>query len=146
MVKYLPGQSGNPTGKKKGTLNKHTKLAKLLEPYAETLVNKAVEMAIAGDVCALRLCIERLIPKATNEAINIQLPNIDITQRYISFEMGKAILQTLSGKEINFAQTKNLLSMLKICTENAPINSDDPDLLQAKKIAEELMLKNKREY
>ena len=38
------------------------KLRKLLEPHASDLVTKAVELALAGDTMALRLCLERLLP------------------------------------------------------------------------------------
>ena len=64
MTKFAQGHSGNPLGRKKGMLNKRTQLAKLLEPHAESLIQKAVELALDGDSNALRLCIERLIPKA----------------------------------------------------------------------------------
>lgn len=61
---FQQGQSGNPNGRPAGSKNRRSQLAKLLEPYAEELIAKAVELARAGDVNALRLCIERLIPKA----------------------------------------------------------------------------------
>lgn len=37
---FQPGQSGNSNGKKPGTLNRRTQLAKLLEPHAEDLIEK----------------------------------------------------------------------------------------------------------
>lgn len=62
--RFLKGYSGNPRGKLPGTLHKTTRLAKaLLEGEAENLVRKCIELALAGDVTALRLCLERLIPK-----------------------------------------------------------------------------------
>ena len=39
----------------------------LLAGEAEALTRKAVEMALGGDVVALRLCIERLVPVARHE-------------------------------------------------------------------------------
>lgn len=69
---FKAGQSGNPGGRRKGALNKRTELAKMLEPHAESLVKKLIELALNGDVTALRLCIERLIPKANRESTGIE--------------------------------------------------------------------------
>lgn len=73
---FKAGQSGNPSGRRRGTPNKRTQLAKLLEPHAEELITKLVELARAGDIQALRLCIERLIPKAEYAPIEIELPDV----------------------------------------------------------------------
>lgn len=69
---FKAGQSGNPGGRRKGALNKRTELAKMLEPHAEDLVKKLIELALNGDATALRLCIERLIPKANRESTGIE--------------------------------------------------------------------------
>ncbi|KVF49492.1 hypothetical protein WJ14_31530 [Burkholderia cenocepacia] len=44
-----------------------------MQPHAADLVQKAVELALAGDTAALRICIDRCIPavKAKDEPINI---------------------------------------------------------------------------
>ena len=57
---FRKGKSGNPTGKPKGARHKATlAVLELLEGEAKTLSRKAVEMALAGDTTALRLCLER---------------------------------------------------------------------------------------
>ena len=61
--RFRPGQSGNPKGKPKGARNKATLAAQsLLDGEAEALTRKAVELAKAGDMTALRLCLERVVP------------------------------------------------------------------------------------
>jgi len=52
---FKAGQSGNPNGRRKGVLNKRTELAKMLDPHAEAIVAKMIELALQGDVTALRL-------------------------------------------------------------------------------------------
>jgi hypothetical protein len=53
----------NNPGKPKGALNKTTKAAvALLQGQAESLTQKAIEMALDGDLVALKLCLERIIP------------------------------------------------------------------------------------
>ena len=59
-TRFQPGQSGNPRGKPRGAKNHATKLAeKLIDNQCETLVQKAVELALNGDMQALKLLIER---------------------------------------------------------------------------------------
>jgi hypothetical protein len=58
---FKPGQSGNPLGRPKGVRNRATVAAEaLLEGEAEALTRKAIELALAGDPTALRLCLERI--------------------------------------------------------------------------------------
>jgi len=146
MAKFKKGVSGNPDGRPKGIADKRTELAKLLLPHAEALVAKAVELALAGDPQALRLCIERLIPRATNETLVIQLPELNMAKNNATTEICTNVLSTLSGKEIGFDQAKNLIAVLDYCRENLPISTDDPDLRRAKEVMKEILRKNKRDY
>jgi hypothetical protein len=58
----------------------------LLQGQAEQLVQKTVELALAGDITALRLCLERLIPPRKDRPINLSLPAIENVQ-HISLAM-----------------------------------------------------------
>ena len=61
--RYRKGVSGNPRGKPKGARNKVTRAAlELLEGECEALTRKAIDLALAGDTVALRLCLERIAP------------------------------------------------------------------------------------
>jgi Family of unknown function (DUF5681) len=72
---FTPGQSGNPRGKLKGMRNRATLAAEaLLDGEAEALTRKAVEMALAGDVTALKLCLERLVPPRKERPLSFALP------------------------------------------------------------------------
>ena len=44
----------------------------MLEGEAEALTRRCVELALAGDTTALRLCLDRLLPKS--RAVRLQLP------------------------------------------------------------------------
>src|SRR5215203_5447607 len=64
-----PGNPGRPPGAR----NRATLAAlALLEGEAEALTRRCVELALAGDTAALRLCLERLLPKG--RAVRLQLP------------------------------------------------------------------------
>ena len=75
---FKKGQSGNPAGKKPGTRHKATQAAEaLLAGESEALTRKAVEMALAGDTTALRLCLERIYPPRRDHPIQVSLPEIN---------------------------------------------------------------------
>ena len=72
--RFKPGQSGNPAGKPKGARHRATIAAQaLLDGEAEALARKAVDLALAGDMGALRLCLERVVPslKAVAPAVAV---------------------------------------------------------------------------
>jgi len=59
---FAKGQSGNPAGREKGSRNHATLLAEqLFDGASGALANKAVQMALEGDVVALRLVLGRII-------------------------------------------------------------------------------------
>ena len=63
---------GNP-GRSPGSRNKATLAAlALLEGEAEVLTRKAIELALAGDTVALKLVLDRLLPKG--RAVRLDLP------------------------------------------------------------------------
>ena len=66
---FRPGNPGRPPGAR----NKATLAAMaLLEGEAEAITRKAVELALAGDTVALRLVLDRLLPKG--RAVRLDLP------------------------------------------------------------------------
>jgi hypothetical protein len=46
----------------------------LLDGEAEALTRKAVEMALAGDGSALRLCLDRIIPPRRERPVRFKMP------------------------------------------------------------------------
>jgi Family of unknown function (DUF5681) len=75
---FARGRSGNPDGRPAGARNKKTlAAAALLEGEAEALTRKAVELALAGDPTAMRLCLERILPPCRERAIKFALPPIE---------------------------------------------------------------------
>jgi tetratricopeptide (TPR) repeat protein len=74
---FKPGQSGNPAGKPEGTRNKATLAVEaLLDGEAEELTRKAIELAKGGDLTALRLCMDRLLPPRRDRPVIFALPPI----------------------------------------------------------------------
>jgi len=75
---FEKGRSGNPSGRRPGSRNKATlAAAALLAGESEALTRKAVELALAGDPTAMRLCIERLLPPCRERTVKFTLPPIE---------------------------------------------------------------------
>src|SRR5215468_11032118 len=70
---FEKGESGNPSGRPSGIRDKRLAMRDLLLPHAPELVTKAVEMALAGDTAALRVCLDRLIPPAKSRDDPVEL-------------------------------------------------------------------------
>jgi len=81
QTKFQKGQSGNPSGKPKGARHKTTIAAQaLLEGEAEALTRKAIEKAKEGDMVALRLCLERIVPPRKSRNVSIALPKVETAE------------------------------------------------------------------
>jgi Family of unknown function (DUF5681) len=75
---FPKGRSGNPAGRPRGSINRATRAAELLlDGEATALARKAVELALAGDAAALRLCLDRTIAPRRERPVEVALPPID---------------------------------------------------------------------
>jgi len=75
---FEKGESGNPAGRPHGARNRATLLMQnMLAEEAEAIGRKAIEMAIAGDLAAIRLCMDRLAPVRKDEPVAFELPPIE---------------------------------------------------------------------
>jgi hypothetical protein len=72
------GQSGNPAGRPVGARNKTTLAVEaLFDGEAETITRKAIELAKAGDMSALRLCLDRIAPPRKDRPVLFDVPKIN---------------------------------------------------------------------
>jgi hypothetical protein len=76
--KFPKGKSGNPKGRPKGARNKATLAAEaLMDGDARAITQKAIELAKAGDMTAIRLCLERVLPPRKCRPLKIDIPQIN---------------------------------------------------------------------
>lgn len=67
---------GNP-GKPRGSRHRATQaILEMLDGEADAIGRKAVELALAGDGAALRLCLERIAPPRRDAPVTFLLPPI----------------------------------------------------------------------
>src|SRR5215213_10832715 len=72
--RFKPGNPGRP----KGARHKTTlAIEALLDGEAEALTRKAIELAKAGDLVALRLCLDRICPPRKDRPVTFTLPSLE---------------------------------------------------------------------
>ena len=75
--RFRKGQSGNPGGRPKGSRNATTiALETLLDGQATALTQKAIDVALTGDIPALRLCLDRILPPRKDSPVAFDLPEM----------------------------------------------------------------------
>ncbi len=75
---FQPGQSGNPAGKQPGTRHQATILAeRLLDGEAEAMVRSVIEKTKQGDMIALRLCLDRILPPRRDRPVHFTISTLN---------------------------------------------------------------------
>ncbi len=107
MARWKKGQSGNPAGRSKGTPDRRTKLRDLIDPHAEILIQTIVTAALAGDMQAARILMDRACPslKAVSEPAPLQ---IDLSGS--PTEQSQAILKAVSEGILPIDEAVQLLA------------------------------------
>lgn len=97
---------GNP-GRQKGTRNKAILAAlALLDGEGEALTRKAVDMALAGDTMALRLCLERIAPPRRDRPVPFTLPKLNSADDAV--RAGAALLEAVAAGELTPMEANEL--------------------------------------
>ncbi len=110
--RFRPGQSGNPAGRPRGARNRASVIvSQMLEGDIEPMVQKLIDAAKGGDVLALRLVIERVLPRARSSPVAFDLPQIvganDIAKGTA------AVLQAAAAGEISLGEAREFMALLE---------------------------------
>jgi hypothetical protein len=105
MTKFKTGQSGNPTGRPKGSINRQ--LAALRDA-ADKVLPLVVEKALAGDADAQKLILDRALPRAKpmSPAEPFTLPEGDLLNQV------QAVLRQVADGEISPTVAGEVVSMV----------------------------------
>ena len=101
--RFVPGRSGNPAGRKRGSRNKATALREFLDDGEDgAMVRVVVERALQGDAVAARFLVDRLFPKSRGRPIELDLPDdgLDGGQALGHAEIYDAALRAMLKAEI----------------------------------------------
>lgn len=110
---FEKGQSGNPAGRPRGARNRATLLMQnLLADDAEVIGRKAIEMAIAGDLAAIRLCMDRLAPVRKDEPVAFELPPIEKSADIVAATA--SIVAAVAAGELTPSQAAELSKVIDV--------------------------------
>lgn len=110
---FAKGTSGNPGGRPVGSRNKSTMLMEsLLEEKSEELLRKAVELALAGDVHAMRLCVERILPVRKERLIDLPLAPVTALDQLPGAIA--SVVQAVGEGRITPGEAETIVNILKV--------------------------------
>jgi uncharacterized protein YjaG (DUF416 family) len=106
-----PFQRGNP-GRPKGSRNATTlALESLLDGQAEALTQKAVELALDGDLAAIRICLERILPPRKDRPVTFSLPQISCASD--AAKASASLVAAVSSGEITPSEAVEISRLLE---------------------------------
>lgn len=109
---FEQGESGNPSGRPRGSRNKTTlAVQSLLEGEAEEIGRKAIELAKQGDMTAIRLILERVLPPRKDAPVTFDIPRAG-TPEEVSAAMD-ALIQAVASGELTPGEGQSIAALLE---------------------------------
>lgn len=109
--KFAPGVSGNPAGRPAGSRHKATlAVHAMLDGEADKLTRKAIDLALAGDGPALRLCLDRIAPPRKDAPVSFALPPIKTVQDALT--ASASLLAAVAAGEVTPDEAGRVMALL----------------------------------
>ena len=115
-MQFQKGQSGNPAGRPRGARNKHTIVAeKLFAEDAEALIKVAIDLAKAGDIAALRLCLDRICAPHRHRPIPFHLPQLGVAADAVGAM--STLMEGIAEGEVSASEAAGLAKVIQGFTQ-----------------------------
>jgi len=109
--RFAPGRSGNPAGRPQGSRDKRTVLLQeLVEGGGESIVKKLVALAKSGKPWAVRLAIERLLPKLERRV------DVELSRVVSAADVGAAVADVIdlaAGGQLTIEEAQAFLRLIE---------------------------------
>jgi hypothetical protein len=86
-------------------------LEALLDGEAEELTRKAIELAKAGDLAALRLCLDRIVAPRKDRHIAFKLPKLEKPEDAVT--AAAAIVEAVAGAELTPSEAAEMMKLVE---------------------------------
>ena len=106
MSKFIPGQSGNPNGRPRGT-GVVAKLREAIQGDIPDVIQSVVEAAKSGDMTAAKILLDRVVPSLKP----VDAPVV-LNQAAELSSSGREVLQLLSDGQLGIDQAQRILRAL----------------------------------
>lgn len=129
MSRFKPGESGNPAGRPKGSVNRQ--LAELREAAAKVLP-LVVEKALAGDADAQKLILDRALPrvKPMSPAEPFMLPSGDLLDQV------QTVLRQVAAGELSPTSAVEVVGMVATAAKVEEIDQLRNEVNSLKRVLE----------
>lgn len=113
---FAPGNPGRPKGARHRTTRA---VEELLDGEAKGLTRKAVDLALAGDTTALRLCMERIAPPRKDAPVTFAMPEMATASDALSAI--SSIVQAVASGELTPGEGSSLAGLVEQFRRSAEI-------------------------
>lgn len=114
--RFQKGQSGNPKGKIKGTKNKATHfIESLMQSELEKIGQKLIELAVGGNLLAIKLVLDRIMPPRTSRSIEIEIPKIENTKD--ALQAISTVIHAVGQGELTPSEGEAITKIIQLFTQ-----------------------------
>lgn len=109
--RFESGTSGNPAGRPRGSRNRSSVAAReLLDLNGDAIMLKAISLAKEGEPMALRLCVERILPRRSG-LIELDMPAIRRAEDVA--EGCAAVIEAAGSGKITLSEAREFMHLLE---------------------------------
>lgn len=110
-------------------------IERMVSEQAEGIAKKLVETALTGDVPAIRVCLDKILPDAKWRTVKFELPEMKTMSDTV--DTMRTIIHKVADGELTIGEGKELAAMVVHLRENMIMDTDLTHLLERMQMLEE---------